>query len=126
MDHTFPHFIWVLEIGTIATLREGRFRAEIILDASSSVNSAHRAILSVVCKNHCLFFPDLIEIEPELREILKRDPIIGQQDFQDIFLLTMAMKILYNTSIDLFSESFESFSNLKEVANHAQTAPQAD
>lgn len=59
-SQSYPRFIWVLEIGTIATFAEKEARVEILLDATSSKNSDTWAILSVVYKKHLVFVPYVV------------------------------------------------------------------
>ncbi len=61
MHQAFPHFIWVVELGTLETLAKKTARVEILLDASSSPNSESRGILSVAYQNHVVFLPELKE-----------------------------------------------------------------
>lgn len=121
MDHSFPHFIWVLEIGTISTLKKNRARVEIILDASSSRNSESRAVLSIACKEHYLFLPDLHN--ETINAVLKGSSYVKSAEnksqdspnFVKNKLLTAAMLIIYNGKDLLFGEDFECFYNLEEV-----------
>lgn len=122
MNHIFPHFIWVMELGTLCTLKNQKARVEILLDASSSVNSESRSILSVTYKNHLLFLPSLTteDIRKELEDSVGF--LSGEhEDSKKIHLpvsqryLTAAFLMLYNFEHDLFPEEYDVFNNLEEV-----------
>lgn len=69
MKNVFPHFIWVMEMGSISSFKSHHERVEVLLDASSSPNSESRSILGVSYLNHALFFPLMTDarVTEELR-----------------------------------------------------------
>ncbi len=55
---SMPHFIWVLEIGTMDTYIQNRARIEVIVDASSSHRNQTLGILSVRFRQHYVYIKD--------------------------------------------------------------------
>ena len=60
MEWSMPHFVWVLEIGTLDTYINDCARIEILLDATSSPQSQNYGILSIGYKNHYVYIKDRV------------------------------------------------------------------
>lgn len=122
INSPYPHFIWILELGTIKCYEEGKARVEIILDATSSIHSANRGILSIRYSEHYVFVPELLKsvnygdiIASELKE---NDA--GNNDTEKTFrkkTLTKIFNALYTSKCSFVESTFDIFSNtnLKEV-----------
>lgn len=130
-NESFPRFVWVLEIGTLATFSNKKARAEILLDATSSRNSDTWAILSITYKEHSVFVPFVIERLRKSEGIIDRiiqenNPtgkeytshemeIIGEEVKEKV--LTEIFKTLYYSSNNFVGDTFDVYfnSNLKEI-----------
>lgn len=122
INSPYPHFIWILELGTIKCYEKGKARVEIILDATSSIHSANRGILSIRYKEHYVFVPELLKtvnygdiIASELKE---NDA--GNNNTEKTFrkkTLTKIFNALYTSKCSFAESTFDIFSNtnLKEV-----------
>jgi hypothetical protein len=118
----FPKFIWVLEISTINSYRDGKAEAEILLDATSSPYSPTNGILSIGYKNHCIFIPDVFGksyIETDYMSAITDDQYWNSlnDDSMKKKHLTQIYEALYNSVSYFFSDTFEIFkgSNLEGV-----------
>ena len=122
INSPYPHFIWILELGTIDCYKEGKARVEVILDATSSIHSANLGILSIRYKEHYVFVPKLLEnvtvnntIEKELKKE-NSNSSNSEKTFRKI-TLTRIIRMLYNNNYNFVESTFDYFSNtnLKEV-----------
>lgn len=127
---SLPHFIWVMEIGTVDTYRVGKARVEIVLDATSSEKSKTRGILSVGYKNHYVYVPEVFsdysvyqQLLEEVKEKNKSENFgnLKWHFFQNAYI-SKIMDLLYSSNeaeneTPLFDDSFVMFSesNLKEI-----------
>lgn len=131
-SQSYPRFIWVLEIGTIATFAEKEARVEILLDATSSRNSDTWAILSVVYKEHLVFVPYVVSHLHEKQNIQintydDRNDSENQDysfvDWEEITenvkktVLTEIFESLYYRNNKYVGDTYKIFSNsnLKEI-----------
>lgn len=110
---SYPRFIWVLEIGTMKTFPNNEARVEILLDATSSINSNTWAILSIVYNKHLVFVPYVIECNT------KNKTISSIEDIKDVrrYFLTEIFDSLYNKTNDFVKETYKIYTqkNLKEI-----------
>ena len=130
-SQSYPRFIWVLEIGTISTFSEKKARVEVLLDATSSINSDTWAILSVRYKGHLVFVPNVI-IRMQKAHVFEKNAYDSKgsvnQDYSSIDweqisenvkqkVLEEIFKSLYYNPNNFVDDSYEIFSNsnLKEI-----------
>lgn len=130
-SQSYPRFIWVLEIGTISTFSEKKARVEVLLDATSSINSDTWAILSVKYKKHLVFVPNVI-IRMQKEQVLEKNVYDSKesvnQDYSSIDweqinenvkqkVLEEIFKSLYYNPNNFVDDSYKIFSNsnLKEI-----------
>lgn len=122
MEWSMPHFVWVLEIGTLDTYVEDRARVEILLDATSSPQSQNYGILSIGYKNHYVYIQDGVftiknksdaeaDVDQEAQERLSKIKItLPDKKIQKNFL-TNLFKSLYNTKCIDYEDSYTIFAN---------------
>ncbi len=122
INSPYPHFIWVLELGTIGCYREKQARVEVILDATSSIHSANRGILSIRYSRHYVFVPKLLENLNKNNTISKDlgEDIPSVHNTEKTFrkkTLTKIFNALYTSNYNFVENTFDTFSNanLKEV-----------
>ena len=122
INSPYPHFIWILELGTIKCYEEKKARVEVILDATSSIHSANRGILSIRYNGHYVFVPKLLDtvnindlIANELQE--GNSPEHNTEKTFRKNTLTKIFYALYNSKCNYVESTFDVFSNtnLKEV-----------
>lgn len=120
---SYPRFIWILEIGTLSTYQKKQSRVEIILDATSSVNSYTWALLSIRYKNHLVFVPSVKKeflIKCNDPNFIKKNPNFDNslENFPKyIFNALYRRGDSNNQEFDFVEDVYDAFihSNLKEI-----------
>ena len=133
MEWSMPHFVWVLEIGTLDTYINDCARIEILLDATSSPQSQNYGILSIGYKNHYVYIKDRVftikeknalDTVIEAHTSASKPSTCSSSSKTSNDFLTNLLKSVYNTKCVSFEDSYAIFadSNLKGNLDNGSTA----